>query len=63
LIFPISKWHIFPYFFFHKNKLWDICEKGHSHDVVLAVTKRVNGGVHGLEERQKNFDFFHNTLA
>jgi len=50
-------------FFFHKNKLWDICEKGHSHDVVLAVTKRVNGGVHGLEERQKNFDFFHNTLA
>ena len=50
-------------FFFHKNKLWDICDKGHSHDVVLAVTKRVNGGVHGLEERQKNFDFFHNTLA
>lgn len=50
-------------FFFHKNKLWDICDKGHSHDVVVAVTKRVNGGVHGLEERQKNFDFFHNTLA
>lgn len=50
-------------FFFHKNKLWDICDKGHSHDVVVAVTKKVNGGVHGLEERQKNFDFFHNTLA
>ena len=50
-------------FFFHKNKLWDICDKGHSHDVVVAVTKRVNGGVHGLDERQKNFDFFHNTLA
>jgi putative chitinase len=50
-------------FFFHKNKLWDICDKGHTHDVVVAVTKRVNGGVHGLEERQKNFDFFHNTLA
>jgi putative chitinase len=50
-------------FFFHKNKLWDICDKGHTHDVVVAVTKRVNGGVIGLEERQKNFDFFHNTLA
>ena len=50
-------------FCFHRNKLWDICDKGHSHDVVVAVTKRVNGGVHGLEERQKNFDFFHNTLA
>jgi putative chitinase len=50
-------------FFFNKNKLWDICDKGHTHDVVVAVTKRVNGGVIGLEERQKNFDFFYNTLA
>jgi len=50
-------------FFFHKNKLWDICDKGHGDDVVLAVTKRVNGGTHGLAERQKNFDFFHSTLA
>jgi putative chitinase len=50
-------------FFFHKNKLWDICEKGHSHDVVLAVTKRVNGGTHGLSDRQEKFDLFHNTLA
>ncbi|MEY4331421.1 MAG: hypothetical protein RLZZ196_159 [Bacteroidota bacterium] len=50
-------------FFFHKNKLWDVCDKGHGDDIVLAVTKRVNGGVIGLEERQKNFDFFYNTLA
>jgi putative chitinase len=50
-------------FFFHKNKLWDVCDKGHTHDVVVAVTKRINGGVIGLEERQKNFDFFYNTLA
>jgi putative chitinase len=50
-------------FFFHKNKLWDVCDKGHSHDVVLAVTKRVNGGTHGLADRQEKFDLFHNTLA
>jgi len=50
-------------FFFHKNKLWDICDKGHTHDVVLAVTKRVNGGTHGLTDRQEKFDLFHNTLA
>ena len=24
-------------FFFHKNKLWDICDKGHSHDVVTGT--------------------------
>jgi putative chitinase len=50
-------------FFFHKNKLWDICDKGHGDDVVLAVTKRVNGGTHGLADRQDKFDLFHSTLA
>ena len=50
-------------FFFHKNKLWDICDKGHGDDIVLAVTKRVNGGTHGLADRQDKFDLFHSTLA
>jgi len=50
-------------FFFHKNKLWDVCEKGHGDDIVLAVTKRVNGGTHGLADRQDKFDLFHSTLA
>jgi putative chitinase len=50
-------------FFFHKNNLWNVCDKGHNHDVVVAVTKRVNGGTNGLDDRQKNFDFFHSTLA
>jgi putative chitinase len=50
-------------FFFHKNKLWDVCDKGHGDDVVLAVTKRVNGGTHGLTDRQEKFDLFHSTLA
>jgi putative chitinase len=50
-------------FFFNKNKLWDICDKGHGHEVVLAVTKRVNGGTIGLEDRQKHFDSFHSLMA
>jgi putative chitinase len=50
-------------FFFHTNKLWDICDKGHGHEVVLAVTKRVNGGTIGLADRQKHFDSFHSTMA
>lgn len=50
-------------FFFHKNKLWDLCDKGHGDDIVLAVTKRVNGGTHGLADRQEKFDLFYNTLA
>ena len=50
-------------FFFHKNKLWEVCDRGHSDDVVLAVTKRVNGGTHGLADRQDKFDLFYSTLA
>lgn len=50
-------------FFFHKNKLWDVCDKGHGDDIVLAVTKRVNGGTHGLADRQEKFDLFYNTLV
>lgn len=50
-------------FFFHKNKLWDICDKGHSHEVVTAVTKRVNGGTIGLEDRIKHFNEYNHLLA
>ena len=50
-------------FFFHKNKLWDICDKGHSHDIVTAVTKRVNGGTIGLDDRIKHFEEYNNLLA
>jgi putative chitinase len=38
-------------FFFDRNKLWDICDKGVNDDTILALTKRVNGGTHGLEDR------------
>jgi putative chitinase len=46
-------------FFFDKNKLWDICDKGVSKDTILALTKRINGGTHGLEDREeKTFKFY-----
>jgi len=50
-------------FFFDKNKLWDICDKGHSHEIVIAVTKRVNGGIIGLDDRIKHFEEYNNLLA
>lgn len=46
-------------FFFDKNKLWDICDKGVSKDTILALTKRINGGTHGLEDREeKTFKYY-----
>ena len=50
-------------FFFDKNKLWDICDKGDTPEVVTLVTKRVNGGTHGLEDRLSKFNTFNTLLV
>lgn len=38
-------------FFFDRNKLWSICDQGVNDAAILALTKRINGGTHGLEDR------------
>ena len=38
-------------FFFERNKLWEICDKGVNDAAILALTKRINGGTHGLDDR------------
>lgn len=38
-------------FFFDKNNLWSICDKGVSDATILSLTKRINGGTNGLEDR------------
>lgn len=38
-------------FFFEKNKLWAIADKGVNDDTILALTKKINGGTNGLEDR------------
>ena len=50
-------------FFFKRNNLWAICDRGATPDVVTAVTKRVNGGTIGLADRQKHFKEYYNLLA
>jgi putative chitinase len=38
--------------FFDRNKLWGICDKGINDAAILALTKRINGGTHGLDDRK-----------
>jgi len=49
-------------FFFNKNKLWSICDKGSNESVVREVTKRVNGGYNGLDDRLKKFSEYWKLL-
>ena len=49
--------------FFHKNGLHKIADKGATDAVVTEVTKRVNGGTIGLADRIKHFKEDHNLLA
>lgn len=38
-------------FFFDRNKLWDICDKGVTDATILSLTKRINGGTNGISHR------------
>ena len=45
--------------FFEKNKLWAICDKGINDAAILELTKRINGGTHGLEDRKvKTYKYY-----
>ena len=44
--------------FFDRNKLWSICDQGVNDAAILALTKRINGGTHGLDDRKaKTFKY------
>lgn len=49
-------------FFFDKNKLWDIANKGVTDTTILAMTKKINGGVNGLEDRISLTKRYYNWL-
>lgn len=50
-------------FFFESNKLWAICDKGVTDAVILELTKRINGGTHGLADRQEKTKKYAGWLA
>ena len=49
-------------FFFERNKLWEICDKCVNKDTILALTKRINGGTHGLADREEKTNKFYGWL-
>jgi putative chitinase len=49
-------------FFFDSNNLWSTCDQGDSVETVRKVTRRVNGGYHGLEDRISKFKKYWSLL-
>jgi putative chitinase len=39
-------------FFFENNNLWSICDQGVDDKSITALTKRINGGILGLDDRK-----------
>ena len=48
--------------FFTTNGLWAICDEGIDDTIITKLSKRVNGGSHGLQERIKFTKEFWNIL-
>lgn len=48
--------------FFHRNNLNNISDKGSDDKVITELTKRINGGTHGLKDRISRFSYFYNIL-
>jgi putative chitinase len=48
--------------FWNDNKLNEIADQGADQNVIAAITKKINGGFHGLENRHKLFDRFYSMF-
>ena len=51
------------YWFFEKNKLFKIADEGVDKDTIEKITKLVNGGYHGLQDRMDQTHKIYNWLT
>lgn len=50
-------------FFFSQNKLWSTADQGVTDNSILSMTKRINGGINGLEDRVAQTRKFYGWLT
>lgn len=49
-------------FYFKKNNLLPLCDRGATIKDVTVLTRAINGGLNGLDDRIKQFNFFYKLL-
>jgi putative chitinase len=50
-------------FFFMNNVKWTLCDQGTDAMTIERITRKVNGGLHGLDERIKHTQLYHKLLT
>jgi len=50
-------------FFFDRNNLWAIADKGITDDIIKQLTKRINGGYNGLDHRIERTKHYYSILT
>jgi putative chitinase len=50
-------------YFFDKNKLWTICNEGVNDGIIAVLTRKINGGTHGLEDRKTKTKLYYGWLT
>lgn len=50
-------------YFFTDNALWAICDQGATAEVIMRITKKINGGTNGLDARTEYFYKYHALLS
>lgn len=48
--------------FFQNGNIWTICDRGSDDKTIEAVTRAVNGGLNGIDDRKKYFNKFFKLL-
>lgn len=51
------------YYYFTHHNIWLLCDDGKSIDVITKITKKINGGINGLDDRAKRFSQFCEWLS
>lgn len=49
--------------FFTKNMIWNVCDRGQTPPVIEAVTRKINGGLNGLPGRIREFEIYRLALS
>lgn len=48
--------------FFDNNSLWSICDQGVADNTILSLTKKINGGTNGLDDRKVKTKLYRSWL-